>query len=75
MSSNPTVNRWPFVVGLIAAMAVFIWALHPILAPFLVGALIAYLGDPMVDALEARGFGRSSGVILVFLVLVLLLSR
>jgi predicted PurR-regulated permease PerM len=71
MSIQPAVNRWPFVLGLIAAIAVFIWALHPILAPFLVGALIAYLGDPVVDALEARGFGRSSGVILVFLMLIL----
>jgi predicted PurR-regulated permease PerM len=71
MSIQSAVNRWPFVLGLIAAMAVFIWALHPILAPFLVGALIAYLGDPVVDALETRGFGRSSGVILVFLILIL----
>ena len=71
MNLQPAVNRWPFVVGVIAAITVFIWALHPILAPFIVGALIAYLGDPIVDALEARGYGRTSGVALVFLVLVL----
>ena len=74
MNTKSTVNRWPFVVGLIAAITVFIWTLHPILAPFLVGALIAYLGDPIVDALEARGYGRSSGVVLVFLVLLLVTS-
>ena len=39
--------------------------LRDILMPFAVGALIAYLGDPLVDRLEARGFTRTSGVALV----------
>ena len=41
--------------------------------PFVLGALIAYLGDPLVDRLEVRGYGRTTGVVLVFLLLTLLL--
>ena len=41
--------------------------------PFAVGALIAYLGDPLVDRLEARGFTRTSGVALVFALLMAIL--
>ena len=34
--------------------------------PFAIGALIAYLGDPLVDRLEERGFSRTNGVMIVF---------
>lgn len=57
--------------GLIAT-AVLIHLLKPILAPFLVGALLAYLGDPLVDRLEARRIGRTLAVCIVFFVLTLL---
>ena len=49
------------------ALALLIHLLKPILAPFLVGALLAYLGDPLVDRLEARKLGRTSAVCVVFL--------
>ncbi len=67
------VNRWPFVLGLVVALTLFVYALSPILSPFVMGGLIAYLGDPLVDRLEARGYGRTSGVVLVFLLITLLL--
>ena len=41
--------------------------LQPILSPFVLGGLIAYLGDPLVDRLESRGVGRTLGVAVVFL--------
>ena len=66
MSPVVPVNRWPFVLGLLLVFVLVVWALHPILAPFLVGAAIAYLGDPLVDRLETRGYGRTGGVALVF---------
>lgn len=46
---------------------VLIYFLNPILAPFLAGIIIAYLGDPLVDKLEEVRIHRSIGVLLVFL--------
>lgn len=65
--SPEDVNRWPLVLVGIFSFAVLIYLLQPILLPFVLGALIAYLGDPLVDALERHKVGRSTGVILVFL--------
>ena len=47
--------------------------LAPILSPFVFAAILGWLGDPMVDRLEARKFRRNTAVILVFAVMVLLL--
>ncbi|MGR8921454.1 MAG: AI-2E family transporter [Gammaproteobacteria bacterium] len=45
------------------------WLLAPVLTPFLVAALLAYLGDPVVDRLETAGLGRTPAVVTVFLVM------
>ncbi|MEL0313883.1 MAG: AI-2E family transporter [Halieaceae bacterium] len=74
MMESPAVNRWPWVALVTAVLIAFFWLLHPILLPFLLGALIAYLGDPLVDRLEARGHRRTTGVIAVFCAFSLLLS-
>ena len=50
-----------------------VWMLAPILSPFVFAAILGWLGDPMVDRLEARKFRRNTAVILVFAVMVLLL--
>ena len=50
-----------------------IWLLAPILSPFVFAALLGWLGDPMVDRLEARGIKRNNAVILVFGVMTLML--
>ena len=60
------VKRWPFVFAVFAALAVLFWLLQPILFPFVLGGLIGYLGDPLVDRVEARGGSRTLGVVLVF---------
>ena len=44
------------------------------LGPFLFASLLAYLGDPLADRLEARGLGRTGAVVLVFLALSLVLT-
>ena len=62
------VNRWPLVFAVFAVLGVLFWLLQPILLPFVLGALIGYFGDPIVDRLEARGVGRTVGVAIVFLV-------
>lgn len=43
-----------------------LYLLGPVLTPFLASALLAYLGDPLVDRLEKRGMARSLGVGIVF---------
>ena len=60
------VNRWPLVLAVLIAFGVLLYLLEPILAPFVLGALVAYLGDPLVDAWERRGLSRTWGVVVVF---------
>jgi len=45
--------------------------LEPVLMPFIVGALLAYLGDPVADKLESKGFSRTWAVVTCFFVLTL----
>ncbi|MDB2705444.1 AI-2E family transporter [Pseudomonadota bacterium] len=54
------------------ALALFGWLfylLSPVLMPFFVAALLAYLADPIVDKLEAKKLSRTLSVSVVFLVL------
>lgn len=54
--------------------AIFIGLLYlmaPVLTPFLFAALLAYLGDPLIDRLEARKIPRAWAVALVFGVILL----
>jgi len=53
----------------LAAGAWLVYLLSPILTPFVVAALLAYLGDPLVDRLEARRLPRSVAVSVVFTVI------
>ena len=43
-----------------------LYLLSPILMPFIVGALLAYLGDPLVDRLEKTRLSRTLSVCAVF---------
>jgi len=58
-------DHWHWLVGGVLLAGLF-WVLGPILMPFVVGAILAYVGDPIVDWLERRGFSRTWGVVLVF---------
>jgi len=51
--------------------AVLLYLLAPVLTPFLIGAGLAYLGDPVADWLEARRLSRTAAVVVVFSVMVL----
>lgn len=52
----------------------FIYFLQPILAPFLMAGLIAYLGDPLVEMLAAKKWPRSLSVTLLFVIVLIILS-
>lgn len=58
---------------LLAAIAfvLFVHLLAPILMPFLLAAVLAYIGDPVADRLEERGMSRTSAVVTVFVSLTL----
>jgi predicted PurR-regulated permease PerM len=48
-----------------------IWVMTPVLTPFVASALLAWLGDPVVDRLQKRGMSRNGAVGLVFTLMVL----
>ena len=66
-------RRWYWLGGVIL-LCVFVWLLHPILTPFLVALLLAYLFDPLVDRLEKAGLSRTWGVIAVFALFTLIFT-
>ncbi|HUP91165.1 MAG TPA: AI-2E family transporter [Solimonas sp.] len=66
--STPLRHHWPWLVGGAIAL-VLLGLLAPIMTPFAVGAGLAYVGDPIVDALQRRGLSRTAGVCVVFVVL------
>lgn len=47
-------RRWIWL-GAALLIAVLLYLLHNILSPFLVGILLAYLADPLVDRLSGQG--------------------
>jgi predicted PurR-regulated permease PerM len=65
-------RRWIWL-GAALLMAVLLYSLHNILTPFLIGILLAYLADPLVDRLERLGLSRTWGVVVVFSLFTLIL--
>lgn len=63
-----------FGLAALALVGFLIYVLSPILTPFLVAALLAYLGDPLADRLEAWRLPRTLAVIVVFVVMGLVLA-
>ncbi|HFD86582.1 MAG TPA: AI-2E family transporter, partial [Gammaproteobacteria bacterium] len=69
-------QKW-FWLAILLITGWLFYLLAPILTPFFIAGLLAYLGDPLVDRLEAWGISRTMSVIIVFvgmsLILVLML--
>jgi len=65
-------TRW-FWLTLFVIASALLYFLAPILLPFVSGALLAYLGDPLVDRLEKFKISRTLSVVIVFFVAFLLL--
>ncbi len=66
-------QRW-FLLALLLLTGWLFYLLAPVLTPFFIAALLAYLGDPLVDRLEARGLSRTLSVVIVFFTMTLLMA-
>jgi predicted PurR-regulated permease PerM len=65
------VARWLTVGVLLGGGALFLWAVRPLLVPFIWAALIAYVFNPFVTRLAQRtGFHRAWFVVLLYLLLI-----
>ncbi|RJG10081.1 AI-2E family transporter [Pseudomonas cavernicola] len=58
-------RHWLWIAGLFL-LGWLLYLLHPILSPFLIGVLLAYIGDPLVDQLERWKLSRTWAVVVVF---------
>lgn len=61
-------QRWFFLI-IALVLGGLVYLLAPILSPFLVGALLAYLADPIADRIESSGLSRTLAVTIVFIVM------
>jgi predicted PurR-regulated permease PerM len=73
MGWNTDPRRWQ-ALALVLLLGVLVWLLAPILTPFVISALLGWLGDPMVDRLERSGRSRGMSVGLVFGMITLVLA-
>lgn len=63
-------TRWFWLTIFIVASSL-LYFLAPILLPFVAGALLAYIGDPLADRLEKLNISRTLSVVVVFFVVFL----
>lgn len=61
-------QKW-LLFALVTAIGGLLYLLAPVLTPFLVGMLLAYIGDPLADKLESWKLSRTLSVVAVFLIL------
>jgi predicted PurR-regulated permease PerM len=66
-------TRWYIFAGIVFT-GIMIYLLAPVLSPFLTGALLAYLGDPVVDWLEKHKLPRTGAVVIVFVAIILVVA-
>src|SRR5690349_12680799 len=68
--NHETSRRWQ-LLAIVAVIVFVIWLLAPVLMPFALAAMLAYLGDPLADRLQRVGMGRTWAVSIVFAVITL----
>ena len=61
-------QKW-LLLAVTLTLGFLLYLLAPVLTPFLAAALLAYLGDPLVDRMEAKGLPRTAGVVVMFVLL------
>jgi predicted PurR-regulated permease PerM len=64
-------QKW-WILMLVAGSGVLLFLLAPVLTPFLIAGLLAYLGHPFVVRLEQRGLSRNNSTLTVFSIILLL---
>lgn len=65
-------QRWQAIV-IVVVLGWLVWLLSPVLMPFVLAGVFAYLGDPLVDRLERLRLGRGLAASVVFFVMLLAL--
>jgi len=66
------VRHYLWVIAGVVAVALLLHWLGPILTPFLIGLMFAYLGNPAVNWASTRRIPRTLGTVLVLVVMTLL---
>jgi predicted PurR-regulated permease PerM len=66
-------QRWQWLV-IVAVIGCLVWLLSPILMPFALAAVFAYVGDPLVDRLERWRLPRGLAASIVFFVMLLVVA-
>ncbi len=56
-----------WALGVVVTFGLLFWLLGPIMTPFVMGAVIAYVGHPLVARLEATRVPRALGAVVVIL--------
>ena len=69
MTMNHSQYRSIIAILIVLLAGIFVYSIHSILMPFILGALIAYLGDPLVDRFEDMRLNRTVSVLIVFVFL------
>lgn len=64
-------RRWQ-MLAIIVFIGWLLWLLAPVLTPFVLAAMLAYLGDPLADRLERLHCKRALAASIVFVVTVLI---
>lgn len=64
--------RQIYMLALVVFVGYVVYLLSPILSPFVIAALLAYLFDPLVDKLETWKLSRTVSVVIVFLLISLI---
>ncbi len=66
MTDTQNWSRYLVWFAALALLCLLMMMLSPILTPFVMAALLAYLGDPLVDRLETWKLSRTGAVVVVF---------
>jgi predicted PurR-regulated permease PerM len=69
-----TASRQWFILAALLLTGWLVYLLSPILTPFVISAILAYLGDPITDKLETCRLSRTQAVLVVFFSMILLLA-
>ncbi len=69
MNQDKDISRRWQLLAIAAVIVYLLWLLAPVLMPFAVAAMLAYLGDPLVDRLERLRLNRTWAATIVFVVI------